>query len=341
MRRRKSDTIGNSISQLQAWEEGYRNGTGFLRWPICSTIAQGIDKIWAQAFVPLRRWVNQTAICVAAEVQRDYRNFRLERGVVTYADQIALADELLQHPEAARRIRQLDPIVILDEAQDTDPAHFAVLLEMTRPPEATGRWLETKIDPPRAGSFSMVGDFQQSIYHDRADLAHYQRVHDALVAAEAGEAVTFSVTFRLDRRQLDFVNATFGDILNGDAGQVKFVELQPRPDFLPGQVIRLSLSGALRTGQEKLKDRQVARIEADELARWLKEQGPEKLRARSWREVAILCPRRDWLRTTAIALRKNRPAGRSPIGKRSASGLARLRVADRALHHHGRRAEPL
>ncbi|HEY8835100.1 MAG TPA: UvrD-helicase domain-containing protein, partial [Chthoniobacterales bacterium] len=257
---RKSDTIGNSIAQLQAWEEGYREGTGFLRWPICSTTAQGIDKIWEQAFIPLRRWVNQTAICVAAEVQRDYRNFRLERGVVTYADQIALADELLQHPGAARRIRQLDPIVILDEAQDTDPAQFSVLLEMTRPPEATGRWLETKVDPPRPGSFSMVGDRQQSIYHDRADLAHYLRVHDALVAAEAGEAVTFSVTFRLDRRQLDFVNATFGEILHGGGGQVKFVELHPRPNFLPGQVIRLSLSAELLNGKEKLKDRQVARI---------------------------------------------------------------------------------
>jgi ATP-dependent helicase/nuclease subunit A len=301
---KKTDTIGNSIAQLQAWEEGYRKGTGFLRWPLCSTKAQGIDKLWEQAFIPLRRWVNQTAICVAAEVQRDYRNFRLERGVVTYADQIALADELLQHPEAAGRIRQLDPIVILDEAQDTDPAQFSVLLEMTRPPEAIGRWLETKANPPRPGSFSMVGDFQQSIYHDRADLAHYQRVHDALVSSEAGEAVTFSVTFRLDQRQLDFVNATFGEILNGGAGQVRFVELQPRPNVLPGQVIRLSLSAELRKGNEKLKDRQVARIEAEELARWLKEQGPEKLRARNWREVAILCPRRDWLRTTAIALRK-------------------------------------
>jgi ATP-dependent exoDNAse (exonuclease V) beta subunit len=85
---------------------------------------------------------------------------------------------------------------------------------------------------------------------------------------------------------------------------VKFVELQPRPKVLPGQVIRLSLSAELLNGKEKLKDRQVARIEAEELARWLKEQGPEKLRARRWREVAILCPRRDWLRTTAIALRK-------------------------------------
>ena len=301
---KKSETIGNSIAQLQTWEEGYRNGTGFLRWPICSTKAQGIDEIWERAFIPLRRWVNQTAICVAAEVQRDYRNFRLERGVVTYDDQIALADELLQHPEAARRIRQLDSIVILDEAQDTDPAQFSVLLEMTRPPDASGRWLETKIDPPRPGRFSMVGDFQQSIYHDRADLAHYQRVHDALVSAKGGEAVTFSVTFRLDQKQLKFVNDIFGEILHGIDGQVKFVELEPRPQVLPGQVIRLSLSPELLGGKEKLKDRQIARIEAKELARWLQEHGPEKLRARSWREVAILCPRKDWLRTMAIALRQ-------------------------------------
>src|SRR3982751_1829684 len=155
---KRSDTILNSFAQLEAWKNGYHEGTGFLRWPVCSTKAQDIDKLWEQAFIPLRRWVNQTAICVAAEVQRDYRNFRLDRGVVTYADQIALADELLQHPEAARRIRQLDPIVILNEAHATDPAQFSVLLEMTRPPEATGRWLETKTNPPRPGHFSMVGD---------------------------------------------------------------------------------------------------------------------------------------------------------------------------------------
>ncbi|HEY0370276.1 MAG TPA: 3'-5' exonuclease, partial [Chthoniobacterales bacterium] len=89
-----------------------------------------------------------------------------------------------------------------------------------------------------------------------------------------------------------------------ERGQVRFVDLQPRPQVLPGQVIRLSLPGKLLDGYEKPKDRVIARIEADELARWLKEQGVEKLRARSWREVAILCPRRDWLRTMASALRK-------------------------------------
>src|SRR6478672_4892241 len=301
---RKTERLAITKSQLEAWDEDYRRGTGFLRWPNCLSTSKDIVPLWEKTFAPLRRWVNQTAICVAAEVQRDYRNFRLERGVVTYADQIALADELLQHPEAVRRIRQLDPIVILDEAQDTDPAQFSVLLEITRPPQATGRWLQTRADPPRPGRFCMVGDFQQSIWHDRADLAHYRRVHETLVRAEAGDALTFSVTFRLDQRQIDFINDTFRHILDGGSGQVEFVELQPRPTVLPGQVIQVSLGSSLLEGIEKPKDRQIARIEAEELAAWLKKCGPGKLRARTWREVAILCPRRDWLRTTAIALRK-------------------------------------
>ena len=249
---KKSDTVANSMAQLKAWENDYRERHRFSALAdLHHAKRKQIDELWAETFAPLRRWVNQTAICVAAEVQRDYRNFRLERGVVTYADQIALADELLQHPEAARRLRQLDPIVILDEAQDTDPAQFSVLLEITRPPEATGRWLQTRVDPPRPGRFCMVGDFQQSIWHDRADLAHYQRVHDALVSAEAGDALTFSVTFRLDQRQIDFINDTFRDILNGDGGQVNFVELQPRPNVLPGQVIRISLGSSLLEGHRE------------------------------------------------------------------------------------------
>jgi ATP-dependent exoDNAse (exonuclease V) beta subunit len=300
----KSDTVANSMAQLAAWTNDYHNASGFLRWPNCSTKAKKVDVLWAATFAPLRRWVNHAAICVAAEVQRDYRNFRLERGVVTYADQIALADELLQHPEAARRLRELDTIVILDEAQDTDPAQFSVLLEITRPPQAASRWLQTRVDPPRPGRFCMVGDFQQSIWHDRADLAHYRRVHEALISAEAGAALTFSVTFRLDQRQIDFINDTFRHILDGGAGQVEFVELKPRPGFFQGQVVRISLGSSLLEGIEKPKDRQIARIEAEQLAVWLKKCGPGKLRARNWRDVAILCPRRDWLNTMAIALRR-------------------------------------
>jgi ATP-dependent helicase/nuclease subunit A len=295
--------IINSKADLADWEERYNADWEFLRWPICSTNAKDFSGRWREAFAPLRKWVADAALCVAAEVQRDFRDFRLERGVVTYADQIALADELLQHPSAARRVREQNFRVILDEAQDTDPAQFSVLLEITRPPDATGRWLETRTDPPRPGHFCMVGDFQQSIYRDRADLKNYRTIHDSLVESGFAIELTFSVTFRLDQTQVDFINRAFREILNDTDGQVRFVELQRRPEVLPGQVIRVSLARGLLPGG-KLKDYQKAKIEADALARWIQETGLEKLRANSWRDVAILCPRKVWLRTMATALRK-------------------------------------
>ena len=275
-----------------------------MRWPVRACNARDFLGRWNDAFTPLRTWVAEAALCVAAEVQRDFRDFRVERGLVTYPDQVALADELLQHPVAARRLREENFRVILDEAQDTDPAQFSVLTEITRPPDATGRWLETGTAPPRPGHFCMVGDFQQSIYRDRADLNNYRAIHRALLRGDSADELEFSVTFRLDQQQLDFINDIFRKILNEKDGQVKFVNLQPRPDVLPGQVIRVSLGAGLLPAGEKPKDYQKARIEADALAAWIKKTGLEKLRANTWRDVAVLCPRKLWLRTMATALRR-------------------------------------
>jgi ATP-dependent exoDNAse (exonuclease V) beta subunit len=298
------ETIANSKAELLDWEKRYRNGWEFVRWPARSSSARDFLQRWNEAFAPLRAWVAEAALCVAAKVQHDFRDFRIERGLVTYSDQVALADELLQHPAASRRLREENFHVILDEAQDTDPAQFSVLTEITRPPDATGRWLETKTAPPQPGHFCMVGDFQQSIYRDRADLNNYRAIHRALVRDSFGDELEFSVTFRLDQHQMKFVNDTFRQLLNDKNGQVKFVELQPRPDVLPGQVIRVSLDAGLLPAGEKPKDYQKARIEAQVLADWIKKTGLEKLRAKTWRDVAILCPRKLWLRTMATALRR-------------------------------------
>jgi ATP-dependent exoDNAse (exonuclease V) beta subunit len=301
---RSEETIANSKAELADWERRYHAGWEFVRWPVRSSSARDFLERWRAAFAPLRTWVADAALCVAAEVQRDFRNFRVERGLVTYPDQVALADELLQHPTAAQRVREEGFRVILDEAQDTDPAQFSVLIEITRPPGATGRWLDTQPASLRPGHFCMVGDFQQSIYRDRADLNNYRAIHHALVSGDPAAELEFSVTFRLDQRQIEFVNETFCDILNDRDGQVKFVNLQQRPDALPGQVIRVSLDAGLLPDGENLKDYQKAKIEANALAAWIKAAGLAKLRANTWREVAILCPRKLWLRTMATALRR-------------------------------------
>src|SRR5437667_9212956 len=301
-----NDNIGRSQAELREWDRRFAGNWEYLRWPVCFTAANArFTQLWRENFAPLRKWICDAATCVAAEVQRYYLDFRLDHGLVTYADQIALAQELLQHPVAAQRIREENFRVILDEAQDTEPLQFSVLLEATRPPEAKSLWLQDQQLGPRPGHFCMVGDFQQSIYWQRADLNYYRAVHEALVADKHGESVEFAVTFRLDQKQLDFVNETFREILNNKDGQVGFVELQPRPNILPGKVIRVPLvAKELLPEGKKLKDYQKARIEADYLARWIKGAGLKKLSADSWREVAILCPRKAWLQTTAAALRR-------------------------------------
>src|SRR5205809_3503950 len=301
-----NDNISKSQAELREWERRFGGDWEYLRWSVCFTAATAkFTQLWREKFAPLRKWICDAATCVAAEVQRDYLDFRLDHGLVTYADQIALAQELLQHPVAAQRIREENFRVILDEAQDTEPLQFSVLLEATRQPEARGLWLQGRHLGPRPGHFCMVGDFQQSIYWQRADLNYYRAVHEALIADKHGESLEFAVTFRLDQKQLDFVNETFREILNNKDGQVRFVELQPRPGILPGKVIRVPLvAKELLPEGKKLKDYQKARIEAQYLARWIKDAGLKKLSADSWREVAILCPRKAWLQTTAAALRR-------------------------------------
>src|SRR6476661_6754814 len=300
-----NDNIARSQAELREWEKRFAGDWEYLRWPVCFTAANArFTQLCQEKFAPLRKWICAAATCVAAEVQRDYLNFRLDHGLVTYNDQIALAEELLQHPIAAPRIREESFRVILDEAQDTEPLQFSVLLEVTRPPEAKGLWLRDRHLGPRPGHFCMVGDFQQSIYWQRADLQYYRAVHEALTSDKNGESLEFAVTFRLGQKQLDFVNETFREILNNKDGQVPFVELQPRPEILPGKVIRVPLAKELLPEGKKLKDYQKARIEAEYLARWIKDAGLKKLSADSWREVAILCPRKAWLQTTAAALRR-------------------------------------
>lgn len=297
--------VSHFQEELERAEQIWRNTDDFVRWPECES--RPLRPIWKEVFAKPREWIDRCSLCVAAEVQRDYREFRLERGMLTYDDQVALALELIRHPEAARQIRENNFRVLLDEAQDTDPRQFSLLLEISRPAKASGDWLTSPHDHPRPGHFCLVGDFQQSIYRDRADLSHYRRIHRTLVKTGAAEALEFSVTFRLDTKQLEFVNETFREILNNKDNQVEFAELSPRPEVLPGQVVRLDVTAEQlkpdRRGQ--VSEGRKALEEARQLARWLRGAGLSKLRANSWRDVAILCPRKEWLQTLRRALRES------------------------------------
>ncbi len=286
------ENITRTQENLRAWQRAQRDGAEFFPLPLRNSRAATWMPLWDEAFGPFREWLSGAALCAAAELERDYRAYRLTRGTLTYADQIALALQLFDNPEAARRIRSQRYRVILDEAQDTGPAQFGVLLEASRPSDARGRWPNELNDPPPPGHFCMVGDFQQSIFSQHADLPYYQAVHEALVAAPGGETVEFSVSFRLDETSIEFLNETFSQILNEENDQVRYVPMQGRPDVLPGQIVRLEFSA--HDFPRKTPVRRKAAWEARELARWIRTTGLKKLRAETWRDVAILCPRKLW-----------------------------------------------
>jgi ATP-dependent helicase/nuclease subunit A len=286
---------------LRKWKELFESESDFVPLIEWASDSAKFTECRQRVLREFTEWLACCALRVAGEVQARYRQFRAARGVVTFDDQIALALELTRNAEAISSIRAKDYVVILDEAQDTDPQQFEILLEITRPPAARGRWLDDPQDrPPRPGRFCMVGDFQQSIYGDRADLKQYRLIHDELLRSAAGEKLKFSITFRLDQKQIGFVNKCFGDILNNRDSQVEFIPLEPRPDKLPGQVVRLEIAAQNLDGNAR--DWQKAQHEAMQLATWLRDTGLDRLRARSWGEVAILCPRKDWLGTIADAL---------------------------------------
>ncbi|MGI8435535.1 MAG: UvrD-helicase domain-containing protein [Chthoniobacterales bacterium] len=286
------ENITRTQEQLRVWDRAQKDGVEFFPLPLRGSKAATWMPLWQEAFGAFRDWLSRAALCVAAELERDYRAYRLTKGTLTYADQIALALQLFDNAEAAQRIRRQQYRVILDEAQDTGPTQFGVLLETTRAPEAHGRWPNESSDPPQAGHFCMVGDFQQSIFSQHADLPHYKRVHKALIDAPGGETAEFSVSFRLDHQAIEFLNETFSQILDESHDQVRFVPMQPRPGALPGQILRLEF--ATHDFPPKTPVRRKAAWEAGELARWIRAAGLTNLRAETWRDVAVLCPRKLW-----------------------------------------------
>ncbi|MDX2227922.1 MAG: UvrD-helicase domain-containing protein [Verrucomicrobiae bacterium] len=269
-----------------------------------------LEAVWYPAFQEYRDWIALRLHTVARSLWEDFRKFRLERGRLTFDDQVQLASELFSHPETARKIRRKKYRVILDEAQDTDPLQFEVLLEMTRPPGATGRWLAQRDgEGPEPGRFCMVGDPQQSIYGQRADLSRYRFVDDKMVEADSGARVCFSVTFRCDQAVIDCVNEMFPRILNTQDNDVAFVPLQPRPGVWSGQVVRVPLDfpqdlrRRVEAG-EKVTHSQKYEAQARAMAAWIRTTGLTGLRATRWSQVAILCPRKKWFAPYVRALRR-------------------------------------
>jgi ATP-dependent exoDNAse (exonuclease V) beta subunit len=309
------------------WVRRFHADRGFLPMlrPVGS--AERVQELVQVLTAPLKAWLADAAAALAAELALRYRDYRFERGVQTYTDQVEAALAVLQHPETLDRIRAEGYRVLLDEAQDTDPQQFAVLVEITRPPGAAiGDWPDGGGAPPRPGHFSMVGDGQQAIYGSRTDVRNFLRHLGAFARGDGGELLEFQVTFRAPRRAVDFLNAgfptAFGDGRDHNWGvaprrrlQVAYSPLVAAPANPGGMVSRLPLAPvAAELGVEPRLAEEVRQI-----ARALRAGGPAMVGALSWGEVCLLAPRNEWLATArrvleeeglkvALQMRRNRNA---------------------------------
>ena len=280
---------------LKEWSEMWARGNRFLELPSCPPNPPEFVELWRETFAPLNDWLRRGALEFGRRVANDFAAFRLREGVMTYDDQVRLALELLETPAVRDELRRERWSVLLDEAQDTDRNQFKVLMRVA----GLGPGAEQAPDQ----TFCIVGDFQQAIWAPRSDLTLYRNIHAEITAEPTGLVVELQVTFRCDRAIIEFVNKLFDPLLDAAEGQAQFVQLRARDEAGEGQVVRWTCPPVPLTAKKMTADDYAfreAQFLAAEIAR-LKQPG---LGADRWQDIAILCPRRDWLHLIYRALLK-------------------------------------
>jgi len=211
---RSKDTTRDHQEMLRRFLADFSEGAAFLRIPEYRTGSKSFLQAYQVEMFPFAAWLDRQAARLAAPIALGYRDYRREQRLMTYPDQIAWCRRLLDSPAILEELRERDWIVLLDEAQDTDAAMFAILNEVTRPPGAkVGEWPDKCTAPgPRPGRFCFVGDEQQSIFASRTNLGIYKKYIEAYEldgAGSGGERLEFSVTMRCPQRVIGVVNAIF------------------------------------------------------------------------------------------------------------------------------------
>jgi len=310
-------SIARAQGALKLWGDYWAKGERFrpLPKPPESEKAVAFALVWNEAFAPLQNWLREAALSFGRQIANDYEKFRQLEAVMTYDDQIRMALRVLEHPAVQRELATERLSVLLDEAQDTDPKQFQVLLRVAG--------IFDGIFQADDQTFCMVGDFQQAIYAPRSDLGIYRGTHDTISVEPRGTISRLTVTFRCDRAIIAFVNRMFPTVLNNVDGQSEFIELSAREDAGPGQVVRWNCPDLDIPESEKVSAEMRARHEARFVAQRILELGPTGLGASDWSQVAILCPRKNWL----LDIQRELMALKLPVQLHSSSEQQKDRTA--------------
>lgn len=269
--KRNAKAIQAYKNKLQWWAEYCVHQGHYAPFPVCSTGGQAFKDTVNASFAVLQKHLEDILLATLGELGKLFYEYRLQKGQLKHNDIILAALQCLQIPSVIETIQQHPVAIILDEAQDTDVLQFDFLQALLQ------------LNPKSL--FSMVGDPQQSIYGQRANLAYYQKIHDNLINAHKGQELIFSKTFRCPQNVVSFLNKVFPQILSKqiDSSQVNYVPLSCAKPQHEGKICRVKIP------HPESQDFDPVLYECQQLLNLLEkfQQKPS--------DVCLLCPRNDWL----------------------------------------------
>jgi len=155
---------------------------------------------------------------LASRVLKEYRESKLEWGVLDFTDQEHLLLKVLDHPQVADVLRAELDLLLVDEFQDTSPMQLALFQKLAR----------------FAKTIYWVGDIKQAIYGFRgSDTELMQAILDALPDM-GGKKEILSASWRSRKPLVQLVNNTFVKAFSEelDPGEVELTA--QRKDAVPG-----------------------------------------------------------------------------------------------------------
>lgn len=277
----RENTISNFQKNILIWSQNARNAP-FPQWP--QTDNRTFSKFLSENAPNLLGWLQNSHQYLVSNYIKQYQNFRITNNTLTYDDLIDLTLKLLSD-KTYRKKNIPHYQIILDEAQDTDPSQFKILLNLAN--ENCYDQILNNSDGNNAVdfSFSMVGDPKQTIYSNRADIKFYTFIHQKLSELNLVKPLNFNITMRCSKKIVSFVNKHFNQLFTHSFSFQNL--MKAREDAEIGEVSEIETNDNI----EALNTILCSNLIPD-------------VNIKKYSNVAILTPRKSWLIEIVNKLKK-------------------------------------
>lgn len=140
--------------------------------------------------------LQKTFTDLAIRVQERFLELKKEAGFIDFSDMEQYAWQILQHPSAAKELRDKYELILIDEYQDTNDLQESIIQAIAR-----------------KNNVFRVGDIKQSIYRFRQARPELMKDHLEHVG-EHDEVIAMQENYRSTKTLIDFNNQFFNRLMN-------------------------------------------------------------------------------------------------------------------------------